>query len=92
MESLSYTLCCRRTQFPYQFATYAATSTGLLQKLQSVVKTGRLQNSNKLVLIFTGQGAQWPQMGIGLMRYSAFANTFGAAEKCLKGLGLNGRF
>ena len=87
MRDLSFTLCCRRTHFPRRFATTAATSTELLTKLQGINQISRVSASANLGFVFTGQGSQWPRMGLDLMRYPEFSQTIEKAELCLKGLG-----
>ena len=87
LRDMSYTLCCRRTQFPYRFATNASTSAELIERLQGNAHIGRLSSTNKAAFIFTGQGAEWPQMGMSLMQYPTFANAFQKSEESLKRLG-----
>ncbi|KAF4991292.1 hypothetical protein FDECE_14091, partial [Fusarium decemcellulare] len=87
LRGLSYTLCLRRTNFPLRYATYASEAAELIERFGEFRSGERITNANEAVFIFTGQGAQWPKMGMQLMQYSTFANTFRAAETCLKKLG-----
>jgi acyl transferase domain-containing protein len=87
MHDLSFTLCCRRTHFPRRVAMTAATRTELLTKLQGINQISRVSTSAKLGFVFTGQGSQWPRMGLDLMRYPEFSQKIQTAERCLKGLG-----
>lgn len=41
----------------------------------------------KLGFIFTGQGAQWANMGMGLLAYPVFAQTLHEADGILRNLG-----
>ncbi|KAF7589013.1 hypothetical protein BBP40_004840 [Aspergillus hancockii] len=87
MTDLSYTLRCRRSRFGRQLGMVAATPDELVQKLQEPPKIGRLSTSPRVQFVFTGQGAQWPQMGLSLMKYGAFAEKIFEAEIYLKELG-----
>jgi acyl transferase domain-containing protein len=88
LHDLSYTLCCRRTQFPYRFATYAQTKEQLAEALRGNLRIGRVSDTNKTAFLFSGQSAQWAQMGMSLMRYSVFANALSEAQDCLTKLGV----
>jgi acyl transferase domain-containing protein len=87
MSDLSYTLRCRRSRFGRQLGMVASTPGELVQNLQDPPKIGRLSTSPNLQFVFTGQGAQWPQMGLSLMKYGAFAERIFEAEIYLKELG-----
>ena len=87
MRRLSYTLCCRRSRFAYRYATYASTPEELIHQLDGAVKISRLATLKGINFIFTGQGAQWPQMGLGLMQFNVFAKTLVEAEQTLRLLG-----
>lgn len=43
----------------------------------------------KIGVLFTGQGAQWANMGMGLLVYPAFAQTLYKASAILKDMGSN---
>lgn len=40
-----------------------------------------------LALVFTGQGAQWARMGMGLVHYPVFQESIQSADAYLKSLG-----
>lgn len=89
LADLSYTLCCRRTPFQWRFATYASTQAQLVERLTRSIPIGRANLSQRLCFVFTGQGAQWPKMGVSLMRYPTYAKTIKEAGRILKDLGAN---
>lgn len=83
-DSLSYTLGCRRSHL--SFAAYHVTST--FPELERELSTTRAAvpqpaRGTRLGFIFTGQSAQWPGMGMGLLRYQAFRQSIEQAEDFL---------
>ena len=89
LADLSYTLCCRRTPFQWRFATNASTQAQLVERLKRSIRIERATPSQRPCFVFTGQGAQWPQMGISLMQYSTYAKTIKEAGSLLEDLGAN---
>ena len=80
LRKLAYTLGCRRSAFAYKTSFSAATQEDLYKKMiASLVADGNLPitrsvTTNPSILgVFTGQGAQWPQMGAELLRSSSYA-------------------
>jgi acyl transferase domain-containing protein/NADPH:quinone reductase-like Zn-dependent oxidoreductase/SAM-dependent methyltransferase len=72
LDALSYTLANRRTHFPWRFAATAHDTGSLIQTLsaQDAVPQKSLVRKSLTVLVFTGQGAQWAQMGHRLFAVS----------------------
>jgi malonyl CoA-acyl carrier protein transacylase/SAM-dependent methyltransferase/NAD(P)-dependent dehydrogenase (short-subunit alcohol dehydrogenase family) len=79
LRALAYTLACRRTPHPYK----TSVSAGGIEETQAAIEallssdthrlTVRSANNHPSVLgVFTGQGAQWPQMGAKLVRASPY--------------------
>jgi acyl transferase domain-containing protein len=60
---LAYTLADRREHLPQR--TFAISNDGVMGALAPPVKAG---SKPSLVMVFTGQGAQWPQMGRELLK------------------------
>jgi acyl transferase domain-containing protein len=84
LDSLAYTLGCRRSIFPSRsFVT--ASSLSELKEAFSVKKSGSTKVAvvPRLAFVFTGQGAQWARMGIELMAYTVFAHSVQEADKHL---------
>ncbi|KAI1811887.1 beta-ketoacyl synthase domain-containing protein [Poronia punctata] len=78
---LSWHQCLRRTSLPYSLAFSAVSTAEVLSNLDSFLVTNDTSNSSELVTrlhvldrgveilgVFTGQGAQWPSMGVTLLR------------------------
>lgn len=86
-KDLSHTLSSRRTLHAWR-AFSVANSSETLQKTwrEKPVVTRALSNP-QLAFIFTGQGAQWPAMGVELMVYPAFRASILAADEYLGTLG-----
>ncbi|KAI1272304.1 ketoacyl-synt-domain-containing protein [Xylaria sp. FL0933] len=72
LDALSYTLANRRTHFPWRFAATAYDTGSLIQTLsaQDAVPQKSLARKSLTALVFTGQGAQWAQMGHRLFAVS----------------------
>ncbi|KAK1992151.1 beta-ketoacyl synthase domain-containing protein [Colletotrichum falcatum] len=86
-----YTLGCRRSTMEWKGFAVAKSAADLASKLQSrdetsFVRSGR-ESKPKLGFVFCGQGAQWAQMGLELMRFDAFKRSVTAASRHLKTLG-----
>ncbi|KAG5925731.1 Type I Iterative PKS [Claviceps africana] len=69
MEELAYTLAMRKEHLPHRSFMVAS-----LDKIPDVASSSRrIGNSTpKLVMVFTGQGAQWPRMGYELLMRQDF--------------------
>ncbi|KAK3385176.1 hypothetical protein B0H63DRAFT_432919 [Podospora didyma] len=84
LRDLSWTLNSRRSTLPVRLSITAATTEGLISKLEELSKTPSgvvtVSNSNssdsypRLLGIFTGQGAQWASMGAQLLAQSKLAS------------------
>lgn len=87
MADLSNTTCCRRSIFGYRVSASASTKGELVEKLHHLPSIGRLSTGPKLEFVFSGQGAQWPQMGLSLLKYPRFAQAMSDAQACLTKFG-----
>lgn len=87
LDNLAYTLACRRTTLPWKAFTLANSRQEMFAK--GVVFSPPKRSSDKLGIayVFTGQGAQYPEMGKELLAYKPFKMTLLAAEQILRGLG-----
>ncbi|EXK33530.1 hypothetical protein FOMG_10801 [Fusarium oxysporum f. sp. melonis 26406] len=89
LQQLAYTLSQRRSQLSYRMAISASSVDELIDTFEngklSLVKSQRV---SRLGLVFTGQGAQTAQMGVGLMhQYGVFADSLNRAGATLKNIG-----
>ncbi|RMZ86665.1 hypothetical protein DV736_g6109, partial [Chaetothyriales sp. CBS 134916] len=82
---VAYTLACRRQHLPYRsFVVSAKDKPG---EAPSAL-TQDVGSDYTLVMVFTGQGAQWPQMGRGLLRSNqAFSEVIRTTDMELNRLG-----
>ncbi len=89
LTSLAYTLGQRRSSHAWRIAVPASTQDGLIQSLKDVALTPiKATEQPTIGFLFTGQGAQWPTMGMSLYRtYTAYARSLNKASKILSKLG-----
>ncbi|KAK1985893.1 beta-ketoacyl synthase domain-containing protein [Colletotrichum cereale] len=90
-DNYAYTLGCRRSTMEWKGFVVARSMADLTSKLQtsgetSFLRSGR-ESKPKLGFVFCGQGAQWAQMGLELMRFEPFKSSMAAASRHLKMLG-----
>ncbi|TLD05739.1 uncharacterized protein PgNI_08484, partial [Pyricularia grisea] len=81
LRDLSYTLACKRTRHAWRSFVVAKTQSSLSTMLQEKPLATRAASEPQLAFVFTGQGAQWPAMGISLMIYPAFRESLYQAEE-----------
>lgn len=89
MAELAYTLGERRSRLQWKTFAIASSPEELATSLVAsheerhtpVVQSSR---SPRLGFVFTGQGAQWPRMGVELMVYKVFRETLEEADRYLK--------
>lgn len=68
IETLAYTLACRRSIMPWRSCDVIDGQQGLLRL--PTTKPARATSSSSLAAVFTGQGVQYIKMGLGLVRIS----------------------
>nr|KMM72254.1 mycocerosic acid synthase [Coccidioides posadasii RMSCC 3488] len=62
---LAYTLARKRTHLPYR--AFAIVNNGVIESVSQPINS-KSAGPPSIVMVFTGQGAQWPQMGRELLR------------------------
>ncbi|ORX95044.1 BcPKS1, polyketide synthase [Clohesyomyces aquaticus] len=72
VDDLAYTLSCRRARFTWTSFTIVSTPTDLGQMSTRLSKPMRSQAKTGLLLVFTGQGAQYAKMGLSLLSFPVF--------------------
>jgi acyl transferase domain-containing protein/NADPH:quinone reductase-like Zn-dependent oxidoreductase/NAD(P)-dependent dehydrogenase (short-subunit alcohol dehydrogenase family) len=89
LDDLVYTLGQRRTHLEHR--TFAIASSlseltdGLSKGLPGAARAQR--QGNNIIMVFTGQGAQWPAMGRELLSNPIFHQSIGVSNAYLKALG-----
>ncbi|KAI1455311.1 putative polyketide synthase [Annulohypoxylon moriforme] len=89
LDDLSYTLASRRSHFQWRSSVTATDLESLVKALQPD-KLGRdkVAGRSSPVFVFTGQGAQWPQMGYHLLSgENEFSRSIHLSDKILRSLG-----
>lgn len=87
LRDLSHTLASKRTHHAWRAFTIADSPSALQNTLKGVLNTTRIKSQPRLAFVFTGQGAQWPAMGIELMAYPVFQESILSADRYLNDLG-----
>ena len=86
MRDLSTTLCNYRTTFKHSHAIVASNRQQLIDNLGlTLPASGALIEPP--IFVFTGQGAQWAQMGMSLMSNETYSATIHDADRYLRSLG-----
>ena len=89
LSDLAYTLGSHRSQLPWRWTASASS----MEQLARVLKERqpsieRAESRNSVAFAFTGQGAQWHNMGRELLQcYPAFKNSMREADQILTSLG-----
>jgi acyl transferase domain-containing protein len=86
-RDLNFTLTAKRTRHAWRSFSIANSEQVLQKSLSELPKAVRAKSEPRLAFIFTGQGAQWPTMGIELMIFPAFQQSLLAADRYLNNLG-----
>ncbi|KAJ5833847.1 hypothetical protein N7474_002158 [Penicillium riverlandense] len=87
--NFAYTIGNKSSQLAYRVGLPATSLDDLGVRLaQLKVNPVRVHGAPTISFVFTGQGAQWAQMGVPLMdEYPVFASAVKRADMCLKNLG-----
>lgn len=87
LENLAYTLSSRRSKVPWRIFAISD-SPSPLQDLKGILtKPVRAASRINVGFVFTGQGAQWPEMGRDLLRYPVFKESLVEGDRYLQTLG-----
>jgi acyl transferase domain-containing protein len=89
LDDLAYTLCERRSRFPWGCCVVATTKNEIVEKFSGPLlkPTRQFSNIPRLAFVFTGQGAQWWRMGRELLVYPVFVQVLERADAAVKKLG-----
>lgn len=88
VSDLAYTLAKRRTVFDHRVAFAAGSLEELIEELRAnpAPKTKKVPRKENVAFIFTGQGAQYCQMGRELLPYDIFRQSLAHSQKVLDSL------
>ncbi|KAI3395544.1 hypothetical protein diail_1206 [Diaporthe ilicicola] len=87
LGDLSHTLAAKRTHHAWRAFTTADCPSALQDALKTMSSATRIKSEPRLAFVFTGQGAQWPAMGVELMTYPVFQQSILSADRYLNDLG-----
>ncbi|CAG9975108.1 unnamed protein product [Clonostachys byssicola] len=89
IDDLVHTLSNRRSHLDFRGFCVASSISELNDQLsKGISKTKRsLRNRSNLLLVFTGQGAQWPAMGVELLGKQVFEESVLRSQEVLQQLG-----
>lgn len=87
-EHLAFTLSQRRSRHDFRSYAIADSIESLCAELSKALpKLKRSSKHNNIILVFTGQGAQWPSMGTQLLRTPVFRDSVQQTQEYLNDLG-----
>ncbi|KAL8872489.1 MAG: hypothetical protein Q9174_001891 [Haloplaca sp. 1 TL-2023] len=88
LDALAYTLSERRSQFEWREAASVVTASELNAVLnEEKLEYSKASQTSQIGFVFSGQGAQWANMGMNLLIYPVFARTLHEADAILQSLG-----
>ncbi|RMZ80449.1 hypothetical protein DV737_g3022, partial [Chaetothyriales sp. CBS 132003] len=88
LDDLAYTLATRRTKFDYRSFIVADGTSAFAGKLaKGLPKLKRASKENNIIMVCTGQGAQWAQMGRELLDRPVFRETTAKSQAYLEKFG-----
>lgn len=87
LEDLAYTLAVRRSSFQWRSFAIVDSAAALMNVKNLVSKPVRSSEKLGIAFIFTGQGAQYKNMGAGLLQYPIFEDTLRSIETIYRKLG-----
>lgn len=87
LDDLAYTLSERRSFFSWRSFMVVSPSKGPSEQAKPVSPIRESSSPLGIALIFTGQGAQYLQMGAQLLRYTVFKQALDEAQTCFTTLG-----
>ena len=89
VDDLAFTLSDRRSLLPWRSFAIAGSISDILKRLQSGLPKPILSTAERprIGFIFTGQGANWAQMGKELYMYTAFRESLERTASYFESLG-----
>ncbi len=89
LADLAYTLGERRSKLSWKATCFAENGLDLCERLESLKRDGAVRSMGepRVGFVFTGQGAQWPGMGVALLERTVFGDSMAASARYLKECG-----
>ena len=87
LDDLAYTLATRRSSLPWKSFTVARSVSDLRNLADTTINAIKSEDNQGLAFVFTGQGSQWPRMGIELLAYPVVRTSMLEADLFLRSLG-----
>ncbi|GAB0137267.1 t1pks [Epichloe bromicola] len=89
LDDLAYTLALRRSHMEHRTFALASSIPELSKRLTKgfPAATRSQRHGDNLVMVFTGQGAQWPAMGRELFQHPIFRQSIDASQHYLEAFG-----
>lgn len=84
---LAFTLAARRTHFLWRTFSVVDVDTTSPVTILSTSKPARTTQNPSIAFVFTGQGAQYVNMGLGLLKYPIFEATLRKIDNAFSKLG-----
>ena len=86
-DDLAHTLISCRTHFDFRSFVVSSSVKGLAGRVKTLPKMKRVSRHDNIILVFTGQGAQWPAMGRELLRNPVFKKSMLDSQSFLESFG-----
>lgn len=89
LANLAYTLGERRSKLSWKTTCFAENALELREKLENLKGNGAVRSTGepRIGFVFTGQGAQWPGMGVALLERTTFGESVAESTRYLKECG-----
>ncbi|KAJ5735701.1 uncharacterized protein N7483_000826 [Penicillium malachiteum] len=87
IENLAYTLTHRRSLMQWRYTFIAASKAECLEQFEDKRKISQIVEQQKVVFLFTGQGAQWFGMARELLTLKRFRDSLDISQSVLAALG-----
>lgn len=89
LDDLAYTLAARRSPLSWRTMVTATNTTELIAQLSNIniADLKKSRDNVSIAFAFTGQGAQWTEMGRELMEYPVYRDSIREIDQILESLG-----
>lgn len=91
LQNLALTLASKRSHLAWRFYLVVTSDSVFESFTQLVSAPFRSKSRYSVSFVFTGQGAHWSSMGVGLLRYPVFQEALQEAQRHLQEIGCSWR-